>query len=52
MDWTGILGMDIILISFNTIISREHAIPGYKGALPTARLHDYPGGTFPWLQKR
>eukprot|EP01113_Clastostelium_recurvatum_P034950 TRINITY_DN4808_c0_g1_i2.p1 TRINITY_DN4808_c0_g1~~TRINITY_DN4808_c0_g1_i2.p1 ORF type:complete len:340 (-),score=82.17 TRINITY_DN4808_c0_g1_i2:60-1079(-) len=31
--------------------SREHAVSqlGYMGAMPTAELHDFEGGTFQWL---
>ena len=32
--------------------SREHAVPGYPGALPEADLHDFGGGSFPWLETR
>jgi len=34
--------------------SRVHAVSslGYKGAMPTAQLHDFPGGTFPWMVGR
>jgi len=34
--------------------SRHHAVSalGYKGAMPTAQLHDFPCGTFPWMVER
>jgi 3',5'-cyclic AMP phosphodiesterase CpdA len=42
---------DVVLwgLDWNT---RVHAAPGYKGTLPEADLHDFPGGTLPWLRDR
>jgi len=45
MDYNG---FTFLALDWN---SRAHAVTdlGYKGALPLAELHDFPGGTFPWL---
>jgi len=44
-------GFTFLALDWN---SREHAprALGYKGSLPLAELHDFPGGTFPWLHDR
>lgn len=42
-------GFTFLLADFG---SRQHAEPGEKGVGPQADLHDFSGGTFPWLQQR
>ena len=33
-------------------ITRQHALLTYPGGHPQAELHDFPGGTLPWLQQQ
>ena len=42
-------GFVFIALDWNT---RKHALPGLKGSLPDGDLHDFPGGTLPWLRER
>ena len=32
--------------------TRKHAMLGNKGSMPNADMHDFPGGTLPWLRER
>jgi len=61
--WDPELGFDVRFQSFElrrehiVLISpdwntRWHAVPGYPGALGGGDLHDFPGGTLPWLRDR
>ena len=45
-DLQGVL---VLAPDFNT---RRKALPGYKGALGEADLHNFTGGVFPWLKGR
>ncbi len=42
-------GFVFIALDWNT---RKHALPGLKGSLPSGDLHDFAGGTLPWLRER
>lgn len=39
----------VLALDWNT---RDHALPGWKGALPQAALSNFTGGTLPWLTAR
>lgn len=49
VDLTADEGIVFLACDYNT---RDHALPGWKGALPQADLHNFTGGTFPWVQSR
>lgn len=49
VDLSATAGLVVLACDFNT---RDHALPGWKGALPMAQLFDFPGGTFEWVAER